>query len=198
MLKSLILISVLALTSTLAMAQDSSPGRNQPENILTRLYKAWVPKGFDDNDQVQFGVGGLFSNGCYRVNAVPKVEIDKVGKRIVVTQAAYLYEGICIDVMMPFYQIVTVGVVSAGEYSIIDGYTGSKIGALKVTVSTTVGPDDYLYAPVQDAYIKEPQSPGQPASVVIKGYYPEDCWSLKEVKLDLELEDEVIVIQPIA
>ncbi len=47
----------------------------QPTTVDVPIRKAYLPKGFDNNDNVQLIVEGEFRNSCYKVGAT-RVEVE--------------------------------------------------------------------------------------------------------------------------
>ncbi len=165
-----------------------------PSPILTpvNFAKTYIPNGFDSNDNVQFVGEGKFSDSCFR-HSETKVRVDQAQKKIFVSPTAFKYPGMCLQVILPFDRVVDVGLVPAGEYSVIQSSTGQSIGQLKVRGATTLEPDDHLYAPVSQAMVYSRESSHK---VHLIGEFPLSCMRMKEVKLDVQ--PNVLVVQPIA
>lgn len=186
------------LTILLSALFFSFPGHadtrgNEPDLVDVSLGKGLVPVGFDDNDRVQVVVRGTFPSTCYKVGP-HEAKVDPVSKKIVLRQKAYRYKGMCLNVSVAFTQVVEVGLLGEGQYSIEDNLSGKAIGAFAVTRSTTSSPDDFIYAPVSDAYA-ETDVDGH-RWLVITGSFPNRCMRMKDVRISYY--PEVIVVQPIA
>lgn len=187
MLRNFLLLSAfLILIPALALKAD-----NQPYTVDVKLGRAYVPKGFDDNDRIQIAVEGLFSNACFRVGP-HHVQVDVAKKTITVQQQAYQYGIICLQIIIPFTTFFDVGIVPAGSYAIIDSYSKEKVGQLDVARSNNKGPDDFLYAPITDAYLLSEASKNK---VVLNGSFPDQCSTMEEVRV--EDQGEVIVVRPL-
>lgn len=180
-------LSVVFLSS-LAMSAMAS----LPEVIPVRIDKSYVPVGFDDNDKVQVTIAGVFPNNCFKVGPY-RTHVDAARKRIYVEQSAYRYQGVCLQVLVPFTQTIELGIVREGTYSVRDALTGKKLGDLPVNRAKTDSPDDFLYAPISDAYVA---LDGAGYRMTLKGTFTDRCMRLKEVKVSYY--KDVVVVQPIA
>src|SRR5690606_2454741 len=106
------------------------------------------------------------------------VRVDVHAMTIEVTQQAYVYQGMCLMMLVPFTETLEVGKLAAvGKYSVVDSVTKSKLGEMSIAESRTQGPDDYHYAMVVDAYLEMHEGRVQ---VVVKGELPNQCWTLAE------------------
>ena len=157
---------VLATALTVCFAMKASAETNQPPVLQPYgLTTSYVPIGFDDNDNIQVTVDGYFSNSCYKVGPTA---VKFAAPNIIVQQYAYKYSGMCLQIIVPFHQTVNLGILKSGTYHIVDGSSGTRLGALPVTVAKSSSADDYLYAPVSDAFLTF--SNGKP-SVTISGVF---------------------------
>lgn len=163
---------------------------NSPVEIIVPLHRSYVPIGFDDNDNVQVTVEGIFADTCHKIaSSTPSVS----GNLITIRQTAYRYGGICLSMLIPFTSTVDLGFLAPGMYAIIDDATGANLGELPVARSTTSAADDYLYAPIADAWVLA--SVGQ-RTLVLTGSFSDRCTTMGEVKVSYS--ERVIIIQPIA
>lgn len=163
--------------------------------------KAFIPSGFDSNDQVQIVMAGFYPDTCYK-SGPTMVKVDQKGKRILLRNGAYIYPSICLDVIVPYTKIVDAGILSPGKYTIMVEDSRAKamdgsprlapIGAIDIAESSNVGPDDYLYAPVTEAYLEKDKP-----VMVLRGLTTSTCMKLKEIKVTPQKENTVVVIQPI-
>lgn len=184
-----LMLSVL-LVGGVAMA-DNSIG--EPVTVSVPLSSAYIPGGFDSNDRAELVVEGLFPNTCYRVGPYEK-SMDSTGKELLITQMAYKYQGMCLMMLVPFSQTVQMGIMKANTYTVKDGNSGRGMGELPVRLATNVGPDDFLYASVQDAYVGVVD--GNKRAIVLQGELPGDCWAIKEKKVVLDGKN-VLAVMPI-
>jgi hypothetical protein len=184
------LFSFLMLAITVLIGSQARA--SNPELVNVALTKAYLPIGFDDNDRAQAVVAGTFVSGCYKTGP-SSISVDYEKKTVLIRQQAYYYKGNCIQVAIPFSQTVNLGILREGGYSIIDATSGSTIGKLPVARATVDTPDDFLYAPVSDAYIREEDGE---RFLYFNGQFPTRCMRLAEVKV--HYYSESIVVQPIA
>jgi hypothetical protein len=184
-------ISALSLTfifaASLAQAQAADPVR-----VPALFSKVYVPNGFDSNDQVQFVGEGMFRNTCYR-HANTTVRVDESQKTVFVGPVAYEYSGFCLQVILPFERVVDVGILKAGTWKIVQVNGAHQLGEIKVLPALTESPDDYLYAPISQAYFRQVASG---AEITLSGEFTSSCLALDQVKV--EIQPDVIVVQPIA
>lgn len=181
------LISLLFLVSAhFVGAQDL-----HPQIVKVPYQHLYVPQGFDSNDSVQFAAEGMFPNACYKV-AGADVAVDEEAKTIRLEGRAFFYQGLCATVIIPFQQVISVGIVrTPGLYKIIDG-AGVVLGEINIAQASSALEDDYLYAPVQKIFVEEGNDP----ILNLRVEFTNSCMRLKEVKV--EREPDVIVILPIA
>lgn len=185
MSKFLTLTAALIATPLVAFA---SP----PEKTPAVYTKVFVPKGFDSNDQVQIVGTGTFENGCYRA-AESSAKVDESAKRITISAAAYKYNGLCLQMILPFERVIEVGIVPAGEYEIVQDGQAEVLGKLAVKEAKTDDPDDYQYAPVSQAFVDE--TSGSKDNLIVRGIMPTDCMKIVDVKITHD--DNVLMAQPI-
>ena len=187
-----LMISSLALLAPRAQA-DGSRIIDSPKLVPVAYEKVYIPIGFDNNDNVQIVATGEFAHACYR-QAETKVTIDSAKKVITLEPAAYLYNGLCIQVVLPFERVINLGVLpSVGTYKIVQRANSKVMGQLSVKQALRSEPDDYLYAPITQAYL---HGEGARSEIRLNGYFPSTCMSMDQVKVDIQ--PEVIVVQPIA
>jgi len=184
-----ILTAAALLAANLVFAAPVT--KAEPTTEAVTFSKIYVPLGFDSNDNVQFVGEGVFSNSCYRPATVT-TNVDVATKTIKVSPVAYKYAGLCLQVILPYHRVVDVGVLPAGTWQVVQ-VDGKAIGQIKVAPALTADPDDYLYAPISQAYVHETNGKEE---LMLNGNFPNSCMSMKEVKFDVQ--DDVIVVQPIA
>ncbi len=181
------------LVTTLAIILSGAASAN-PTTVNVAVERAFVPVGFDSNDRTQFAVEGTFHNTCYRVGPYA-LKVDSKLKTITMQQQAYKYDGmVCLQMMVPFTQVINVGILDEGNYKLLDATTGKQIGTLPVEKSVTAGPDSFLYAPVTDAYIVEGET-AEKHTLVVTGSFGDRCSTFEDIKIGYQ--DNVLVVQPI-
>lgn len=180
---------VFAVLALVAVAVTSHA---DPVKVPAFYDTVYVPAGFDSNDHIQIVGEGLFRNSCYRP-AETEVNVDLNNKRILIGPAAYEYSGFCLQMILPFDRVIDVGILPEGNYEIVQAIDKTKLGVIPVRKSFTSNPDDYLYAPISQAFFRQK---GAVAEIYLTGSFSNSCMTLKEVKVSVE--PKVIVVQPIA
>lgn len=151
----------------------------------------YAPSGFDSNDNVQFVGEGMFRNSCYRP-APASVKVDVAAMTITVGPAAYEYSGFCLQVILPFERVIDVGILKPGVYTVVQTPGASVLGTIKVVEAKTLNPDDFLYAPISQAFYRQR---GLSSEVLLSGDFMTNCMSIDHVKV--AIEEKAIVLQPI-
>ncbi len=180
------------LTVLLLLSFQAKVFAEEPKKVPTVFKRIFVPGGFDSNDQVQIVGQGLFNNSCYRP-AETLVRVDAAMKRLYLTPMAFEYPGICLQVMLPFQKVVDLGILRAGTWEVFQGAEPTKVGQVQIHIAKTESSDDYLYAPVSQAFFFQE---GSVSNFTITGEFANDCLQLEEVKVTVE--PDVVVLQPIA
>lgn len=185
------LIFVTLGAASISNAQDAEPTLGE---VTVELTKAYVPQGFDNNDVTKIVVEGVFRNSCYRLGPT-EVDLNRSTSEITITQKAYLYKGICLMVLVPYSKTVDLGILtSTGRYQIFDGKKQKPLGILPIRRSANSGPDDFIYANIDDAHIAVGENGDR--YVVLAGQMPSKCWELVETRVILE-GDDVLTVLPI-
>lgn len=179
-----LMVSALSISTTL---KAEAPGL-----VPVSLDKAYIPIGFDDNDRTEISVVGQLPNSCYKVGTY-RHEVDKVKKVITVEQSAYVYFGMCLQIIVPYSQKIELGILEEGNYQVKDAVSGKLLGNLPVGRAKSEAADDYLYAPVTDAQVRNRDGK---YFLYLRGSFTDRCMKLKEVRLSYY--NDVIVVQPIA
>ena len=65
---------------------------------------------------------------------------------------AFEYSGICLQAIMPFQKVVELGILRAGTWEVFQGEETTKLGQVQIHVAKTESSDDFLYAPVSQAF----------------------------------------------
>jgi hypothetical protein len=159
-----------------------------------------ITDGFDSNDNVQVVVKGNFRNSCYRADK-GSAEIDRKTNTIRVSATAYYYpQDICIEMLVPYIQVIKVGILEVGDYKVVPEGTGNEQLArtFHVKEATTTDSDDHLYTPVTSAFVDTDLQGRQ--ILHMQGQYPllyRGCMKTQQVAVYLT-PDNVLVVQPIA
>ncbi|MCB0362119.1 MAG: hypothetical protein KDD35_05340 [Bdellovibrionales bacterium] len=123
-MKSLFLFavgSILSLALPVTSASASSPAPKESE-VVVGVVDAFIPSGFDSESEAYVVANGLFPNGCYRWKRA-EVKHDWANKVHEIRSIAGVNEGMCIMVLVPFTQSITVGKLGTGEHKLrfVDG-----------------------------------------------------------------------------
>ncbi len=155
--------------------------------MSAEFFKAYVPAGFDSNDNVQFVGEGLMRNTCYH-SAPPAVTVDENTKTVMIGPSAFAYSGLCLQVVLPFNRTVEVGLLSPGDYAIIQSASGTRLNTIHVTAAI----DHDVFAPIANATFHQVGARGQ---VTLSGNFPQSCWQIGKVKVTHQ--SDVIELWPL-
>ncbi len=145
--------------------------------VAAPIDEVFSPVGFDSNDNGQVIVTGHFPNLCYKS---PSAKVKVNGKKIEVkVEALYNAQGVCAEMVVPFMQVVELGLLDRGDYKIVvnKGSSTVKSSELHVDESTSSSVDDFVYANVE--YVEKSETGRK---IQLKGHNPSDCLVLEEVK----------------
>jgi len=172
-----------------AVAADETP-------VLTdiSISNAYIPLGFDANDHSQLVIAGSLPNSCFRIAPASAV-VNKRNKTIVIHQKAYVYRSYCLQMLIPYIETVSVGILVPGKYQVFDGMTHKSLGGIDVESTTGTSQDAYLYLPLNDAYVQQ-DSDDDAAELVMTGTYPDSCFTFKEALIDYY--SNLIQVRPVA
>ncbi|HEX4926206.1 MAG TPA: hypothetical protein VFV50_19085 [Bdellovibrionales bacterium] len=184
----------MLLVLTVLVSQSVIADPTQPVLVQVPVQAAYIPSGFDSNDKAQIVVEGYLPNSCYRIG-VAEAFVDQATNTVKVRQNAYMYNGMCLQMIIPFTLVVNVGLLEQGDYRVIDEKTSNELGRLPVKLSLHSEPDDHLYAAVQDTTIYLDQQKRLVAKM--EGYFPDTCTKLEEVRIIRE-NSNVVAVLPIA
>ena len=112
------LLTAVALYSCSALASEGAL-------VSIGSERTFAPRGFDDNDQIQIVVEGKLDNDCYRLEA-PSVRVDSASRQITVQPQASYYNWLCLEVLVPWTQVINVGRLAAGDWSFKIGSAGES------------------------------------------------------------------------
>ncbi len=157
---------------TLAGALNASP-----IVVTSPVDHLFVPKGFDNNDNVELMVLGKFPNTCFSRNKVDvKVNEDKINIKI--TALMSNQESNCEILDVSYLENVTVGNLQAGQYQILVNDTLKE--ELTVSESSSGSVDDHMYAMVH--HVDLGFTGGLAGSVRLVGTRP-NCIGLDHVEI---------------
>jgi hypothetical protein len=171
----------------------------EPVEIPAPVDKIFVPTGFDDNDNSEVVVHGHFRNSCFRVGKISST-VDAERSVINVTATSLEYRGTtCLQVIVPFIQELKIGVLKAGNYTLVVNEDTSKSIKFEVKPSMTDSADDFYYAPVNSAELVRASGTNNEL-IKIRGNYPlllHGCAIIEEVKVIRNETNNVIAVLPI-
>lgn len=165
-----------------------------PKVVNTTFQAGYMPVGFDNNDNVQLVAEGVFSNTCYKPGSV-KTVVSEQEKTIYLYPRAYKYDGVCLQMTVPWTKEIDLGLLKSGTYKIVNvsGKDRKLLGELPVTAATNNDADDYLYAPVSQAMYETHEGFH---FVRVTGDFPQTCLKMKEIVV--RVQNNTLVVQPIA
>ncbi len=136
------------------------------------------PAGFDSDDRAEVIVMGYLPNLCFKA---PRASMELEGKKIKLKVSALknfrnLY---CPQVIVPFMEVVQLGVLEKGKYDIVanEDTQYQKNSNMRVTEAVSDATDPDIYANVSNV-----ERVGMGRKIVLKGYNPSDCFELKKVE----------------
>ncbi len=163
-----------------------------PVKVAAYFENMYIPGGYDSNDLIQIVGEGKFHNSCFR-HAETNVRIDEDQQKIYLGPVAYSYPGICLMVILPYQKTIDVGILKAGKWEIVQDTNKKVVGEISVRSALTKSADDYLYAPISQAYFYQVDGF---RNVMLTGEFSNSCMQLDQVKFSTE--PNVIAVQPIA
>lgn len=183
------------ISGSLSFAQSQINPLPQLKN--SSLETSYIPFGFDSNDSIQIVVEGVYRNTCSKP-AGTRFKVNPTTNIIEIMSYEYSYQGPCLDVLVPHNEVVVLGVLPAGTYKVMQSTGkasngGQLLGQLFVGSATKAAADDYLYAPISQAYLR---NQGNNVIVTISGNFTNSCMELN--KVIPSVQPKVITIQPIA
>ncbi len=188
-----------AAFSALAITGLASAAASGPVLVTAPVERAFVPLGFDDNDNAEVIVHGHFPSTCYKMGpATASVDLDT--NKITVVVKAWHYAGVfCAQIMVPFLESVKLGPLPVGEYQVeVVDRPGTPTRPLSIVEASSRNPDDFLYGPVDNVAFST--GPDGNHTLILQGTYPHmliGCMKIVEVREQVT-PGNVIVVQPIA
>ncbi len=106
---------MVAIAAVFAAAQANEGNQNVIKEIAVSVNGVYIPSGFTSQTDAYVVVNGLFPNGCYALSR-PKVKHVTAFEHEVLT-IAKVRQGICLRVLVPFNQEISVGRLSEGKHT---------------------------------------------------------------------------------
>lgn len=163
-----------------------------PQVAVVMPNAVYAPTGFDNNDNAQVVVDAELRSTCWKAGNV-KVKVDSHTKTIYLRNQIYVYTGCwCAEVVTPYMHTVNLGVLPSGRYSVVaedDRGEFTKVSELEIAMATKREPDDYLYAPVEEAAMRG-------LTLGLRGTFTNTCMKMQEIKV-VQKSRDVIEVLPI-
>jgi hypothetical protein len=141
----------------------------------------FVPVGFDDNDTTMVVIEGLLPNGCYKAEP-SKVVKDIATQTIKILPQARVSAGPCTKALVPFAEEINLGVLPFGTYQVNVNQNQALSADLEVEEATSSGPDEFLYAPVDNVLIDRVAQSMQMVAT-LSGRFTDSCMKMVDVKV---------------
>lgn len=186
-MKTFAILILIGLTQAQADDRIVVPGL-----VRTSFQTSYIPDGFDSNDHVQVTGEGYFPNTCYRPASID-LRIDHKRKTIQLVPLAYYYGGYCAQMIVPFDRTIDIGILKTGKYHIYQADEALPFGDVKIRAATNSGPDDFQYAPIEQAYVESKDGQTQ---LHIQGKFTKSC--MKLIDVNVEVQSNVLVVRPIS
>lgn len=194
--------SAALLSSTLALGFGASrPVTAGVDSQLLKLVSvtpenAFVPPGFNNRENAQVVLTGELVNTCFKIGPTA-VSIDSANKKVFLTQQAYFFNGcFCADIVTPYVQTVNLGVLPAGNFQVLvlnGNHQFVEKAALPIAVGMGPGPDDRLYAPVEEAFLDQ-TSPSATPALILRGTFTTSCMDLDHVQVLYRIPNVIEVL----
>lgn len=112
-MKFLKLLSLVAISmfsgGMIASAQDN-------HETIVPVNDVYIPSGFDSSSDAFVVVSGLFPNSCYKLR---DGSVTHIGPMLHEVRAkAFVLEGTCLMVLVPFHKEVQLGKLSTGDHTL--------------------------------------------------------------------------------
>jgi hypothetical protein len=188
------------LWAAIAAAAFAAPALADQSPVLEGVLpeQIFAPSGFDDNDNAQVVLRGVFPDSCYKVGPAD-FTVDHAKRVITITARAYHYrDSMCLQMRTPWIRALDLGVLRAGRYALVAKLEGKgeyRRGELPVGVARRSGPDDHDYAQVTDAVVSGLEPGGTP-ELRLFGTFHLTCVRLQEVRTIYDAPN-VIEVLPI-
>jgi hypothetical protein len=110
-------MKILTILSLMAVSVFSGAafanGQNSHEAVVP-VIDVYVPSGFDSSSDAFVVVNGLFPSTCYKLK---NATVNHVGPALhEVSTKAFVLEGTCLMVMVPFHKEVQLGKLAQGDH----------------------------------------------------------------------------------
>jgi hypothetical protein len=187
-------MKVALFLTVMMIAQTLLPGSVSANSGLGTAWvpisRVYAPAGFDSNDDTQVVVSGYLPNLCYKA---PRTEVSVTGRTITITVKALIKEDtiFCPQMIVPFLEPVSVGVLSRGSYRIVVNGSSEfeKSSEIRVVEAASSAVDNHVYANL--SYIEKTEGSRR---IILKGYNPSDCFEFDRVEFMSNEKDAYSVL----
>jgi hypothetical protein len=164
-----------------------------PEIVLSPTEHLYVPEGFDSNDSIELVVSGSFPNACFsrnKVNVDIKNDIIDITVTAIEVNKGFGITAGCIDMVVPFKEVVPVGNLQGGSYEVRINHQSSF--ALKDTLfvkeASSNAVDDHIYAAVD--WVEQKSK----TDYVLHGWKYSNCVDLKKIQVVSNKKDTLSIL----
>ncbi len=185
-------LSAFVLFTTLSVY-----AQNEPIVISSPVDHLYVPRGFDNNDNVEVVVTGRFPNPCYIKNSVyVELRDDVILIEVSALKKDNPNTAMCAPMEVPFKESITIGNLQGGQYKILVNQNTryEQKANLEVAVSDSQSVDDHLYPIVE--YVELGFTGGLSGDAIIIARSPSDCVVFDKLKY-ISNDNDTISILPI-
>ncbi len=167
------------------------------EAFLIDPEHAFIPAGFDSNDNVQIILNGTLPNPCYKIRNIETTLNQNKNRVDIKIIGAHTVGDICITVLTEYTQVVNLGKINAGKYKLrITGRKSNLKQSFYISEATTTNQDNYQYAQISKLEVLNTDYQNHVAEVNISGNFRESCYTLDQVNMHITKEN-VIEVLPI-
>jgi hypothetical protein len=163
------------------------------EVIEAPVKHLFVPAGYDNNDNVELVVTGVFPNTCYsNYKSEVKVSGDQINIKVLALTKENEANVNCENIEVAYKEVVTVGSLQGGNYKVL--VNEKKQDTLNISEASTNSVDDHVYAVVD--YIDLGFTGGASGDALIVGTTPNGCFEFDKVEY-LSNNKDTLSIMPI-
>lgn len=158
------------------------------EIVLSPVNHLYIPKGFDSNDSVEIVVTGVFPNACFSRNDVQvAVNNDVIDITVTALEAEKMK---CIQMKVPFKEVVTIGNLQGGEYEVrVNQKSRFPLkDQLMIEEASSNAVDNYTYAAIDWVEQKSEND------FVLHGWKYSNCVELKKIEVISNDKDTLSVL----
>ncbi|PIT99778.1 MAG: hypothetical protein COT74_08310 [Bdellovibrionales bacterium CG10_big_fil_rev_8_21_14_0_10_45_34] len=186
---------LIALVVAFASSAQAQSFETKEQNKIPD--HAFVPVGFDSNDNSQIVISGFYPNGCHKMGPT-FFTVDKTNKKIVIEDKELFASGaICTMQIQPYKKVINIGLLNAGDYTITaKGENEEEVvkNNINVSLAQPNAPQDAeLYADVYD--LESKLTDDGATELKIRGFLTNTCMKLDRVRAEIQ-DGNVLLIVP--